>query len=292
MGGRRVGLWQRGVLPGGFTLVETLIALVLSSFVIVLVSHSFLVQNRFYATQTLRTAAQDNVRAATELMAREVRTAMEAGILVAGPRTLTLRSPVAMAIVCSRQGAPNLDVYNEGGEAGLDTDEIAGLAHRHPATGVWEVVNETWPNLDGSTSNAAGNCADEGADTVGVSAAFHRLSVPGSFFSTNPREGDVLMFFRETTFKIQGSALEPGSLAVFRAAYGDSLVELATGVDTTAQFRYRTAGGTFSDTLSASALASIDAVQIVADARKRAPTGGVDDITFGWTVTVPLRTVR
>ena len=57
----------------GFTLVETLIALVLSSFLMVLVSHAFLVQNQFYATQTLRVGAQDNVRAATELMAAEVR---------------------------------------------------------------------------------------------------------------------------------------------------------------------------------------------------------------------------
>lgn len=276
----------------GFTLVETLIALVLSSFVIILASHSFLVQNRFYATQTLRTQAQDNVRAATELMAREIRTAVEGGIVVAGPRTLTLRTPVANTLVCSRQGAPNLDVYNDGGEAALDTDEVAGVAHRDPATGDWEMVNETWAALDGSASSPAGNCADNGADTTGVSGSFHRLAVSGSTFSDNPQNGSVVMLFRETTFKIQPSELEPGSLAVFRAAYGDSLVEFATGVDTTAQFRYRMVGGGFSDTVSVGSLASIDAVRLMADARRPAPTGGVEDITFGWTVTVPLRNVR
>lgn len=88
----------------GFTLVETLIAMVLSTIVISLVSHAFLIQNQYYSTQTLRTGAQDNVRAATELIAREIRTAMDEGIIVAGPRTLTVRSPVTVTVVCSRVG--------------------------------------------------------------------------------------------------------------------------------------------------------------------------------------------
>ena len=272
--------------------METLIALVLSSMVILLVSHSFLVQNRFYATQTLRTEAQDNVRAATELVAREVRNALEGGIVVAGSRTLTLRSPLAVTVVCSRQGAPNLDVFNHGGEAGLDTDEVAGAAHRDPDTGQWEMVNETWANLNGSTTDPAGNCAQNGADTTGLSGDFHRLAVSGSMFSDNPRNGDVVAIFRETTFKVQPSELEPGSLAIFRGAYGGPLVEFATGVDTTTRFMYRTVGGGFSDTISAGALASVDAVRLVTRARRPAPTGGVEDVTFGWTVTVPLRNVR
>jgi len=266
--------------------------MVLSSFVIILVSHAFLVQNRFYSTQTLRTAAQDNVRAGTELLAREIRTAMEGGIVVAGARTLTIRSPVAVTVVCSVAGAPQLDVFNDGGEAALDTDEVAGAALRDPSTGDWEAVNDTWASLNGSTSDPSGNCESNGADTTAASGSFHRLALSPAFFSSAPQNGDAVMLFRETTFKIQQSALDPSTLAIFRAPYGDSLVEFATGVDTTAQFRYRTAGGSYVDTLSAGSLASVDAVRLTADARKPAPTGGVEDITFGWTVTVPLRTIR
>ncbi len=264
----------------------------LASFVIVLVGHAFLVQNRFYATQTLRTAAQDNVRAVTELMAREIRTAMEGGVVVAGARTLTIRSPLAMAVVCNASGAPNLDVFHEGGEAALRTDEVAGVARRVAATGTWEAVNATWADIDGSTSDPAGNCYANGSDTVGVRNDFHRLRGFNSLLSAVPGEGDVVMIFRETTFKIQPSALEPGRLAVFRAARGDSLVEFATGIDTTASFRYRTVGGGYVDTVTAGSLPSVDAVRIVADAREPAPTGGARDITFGWAVTVPLRSVR
>ncbi|MDX1647119.1 MAG: hypothetical protein R3304_08235 [Longimicrobiales bacterium] len=272
--------------------METLIALTLSSLVVLLAAHTFLVQNRFHATQRLRTMAQDNVRGATELVAREVRTALADGILVAGPRTLTVRSPVAVTLVCSRQGVPNLDVYNDGGEAALDTEEIAGAARRDPGTGAWEAVNAPWTALDGSTADPAGNCAENGADTTGVAGSFHRLALSGSFFSTNPRSGDLVMLFRETTFEIRDSELEPGSLGLFRAAYGDPPVEFATGIDTSMRFRYRVAGGGYSDTVSAGALASIDAVRLTAAARKPPPTGGAADVTFGWTVTIPMRTVR
>ncbi|MBT8488218.1 MAG: prepilin-type N-terminal cleavage/methylation domain-containing protein [Gemmatimonadetes bacterium] len=274
----------------GFTLVETLIALVLSSFVIVLVSHAFLVQNRFYSTQTQRTAAQDNVRASTELIAREVRTAMEEGIVVAGARTLTVRSPIAVTVVCARSGSAK-DVFLDGGEGALDTDEVGGVAHRDPATRDWIPVNTTWAAIDGS-GNAAANCAANGADTVGGSGSFHRLAGLNPLFGPPPGEGDVVMLFRETTFKIQPSILDPSTLGIFRAAYGESLVEFATGVDTTAQFQYRTVGGGYADTVSAASLASVDAVRLVADARKPAPTGGVEDITFGWSVNVPLRLAR
>lgn len=100
------------------------------------------------------------------------------------------------------------------------------------------------------------------------------------------------MLFRETTFKIQPSLLDPTTLGIFRAAYGDSLVEFATGVDTTAQFQYRTVGSGYVDTVSAASVASVDAVRLVADARKPAPTGGAQDITFGWSVNVPIRLAR
>ena len=100
------------------------------------------------------------------------------------------------------------------------------------------------------------------------------------------------MLFREATFKIQTSELDPSTLGLFRGVYGDSLVEFATGLDTTAKFQYRTGGSTYADTVLSAALADIDVIRIVADARKRAQTGGRDDITFGWSVNVALRNIR
>lgn len=274
----------------GFTLVETLISLVLSSFIIVLVSHTFLVQNQFYATQTLRVGAQDNVRAATELMASEIRNTTEGGVVVAGARTLTVRSPMAVGIFCDINGSGNNgEVMTEGGQSALVTDEVGGLALRNGAT--WSFVNATWGSVNGSDASSAANCAANGADTLGAADEFHRLTGLTTLFpSPAPVEGDAVMIFRETTFTIRQSQLDTTTLALYRQPYGGTAVEFATGIDTTAQFQYRD-GASYVDTVPAG-LANIDAVRIVADARKPAPTGGVDDIVFGWSINVPLRTVR
>jgi type II secretory pathway pseudopilin PulG len=274
----------------GFTLVETLIALVLSSFVILLASHAFLVQNQFYSTQTIRVGVQDNARAATELIAREVRNTAQDGVVVGGSRTLTVRSPVAMALVCHRQGSPSADVLSEGGEAALDVDAIAGVALRNGST--WEYVAAAWATLNGSDLNSAAECATNGADTVGVRDDFYRLTDLNTIFSGGVREGDVVMLYRETTFSIRTSQLDSTTLGLFRADSGGTPVEFATGIDTTAHFRYRTGPGTYVDTVPAVSLGDVDVVRIALESRRPPATGGADDITFGWAVNVPVRNVR
>jgi hypothetical protein len=274
----------------GFTLVETIVALLLSSVVIILVSTTFLVQNQYYSSQMLHAGAQDNARAATERVASELRSVMDDGIVVAGARTLTLRSPIVVAMICDRQGN-DANVHFEGGVAGLDTDEVAGVALRDPTTSAWTYVTRTWGALDGGGSGAASACATEGADTTGASAEFRTLGDLQTLFGGTHNEGVALMLFRETTFKIQDSQLDPGRLGLFRRIYGGSFVEFATGMDSTAQFQYRTGGAAYVDTITSASLGDIDAVRIVADARKPARTGGQEDVTFGWSVNVALRNV-
>jgi len=283
-------LRARNVSRRGFTLVETLIALVLSSFVIALASHSFLVQNQFYALQTLRVGVQDNARAATELVAREVRNTAKDGVVVAGARTLTVRSPMVVAMVCYRQGSPNADVLSEGGQSALETGAVASVALRNDST--WEYVSSTWAALDGSDTNAAADCESNGADTVGARDEFYRLIGLNTLFAGGLQTGDAVMLFRETTFSIRTSELDPTTLGLFRADHGGTAIEFATGIDTTAQFQYRTSAGSYVDTVSAGSLSDVDAVRLVLDSRKPPATGGAADVTFGWSVNVPLRNVR
>jgi len=262
---------------------------VLSSIVIGLVSHAFLVQNEYYSTQQLRTGAQDNARVATEVIAREVRNAVAGGVVVAGRRTLTVRVPMTMGVICSRTGVGDADLMTEGGQAAVAVAEFAGLALRTDSA--WVFHNTAWATVNGNDALSASSCEANGADTVGAYDDFQRITSLQTQFAPTPSEGDVLVLFRETTFTIGQSQLDTLSLGLFRTPYGGTPVEFATGIDTTAHFEYRTAGG-MSDTLSAAAVLGVDAVRIVADARKPAPTGGREDVRFGWSVTVPIRPMR
>jgi prepilin-type N-terminal cleavage/methylation domain-containing protein len=274
----------------GFTLVETIIALVLSSVVVILVSTTFLVQNQYYSDQTLYAAAHDNARTATERVASEIRSVMEDGFVVAGRRTLTFRTPMLLAVVCNRSFL-DIDVHNENGEAGIDTDEVGGVGWLDLSTGDWSYRTTTWAFVNGSGGTPAASCASNGADTAWAASSFHRLRGFFLLYLSVPDPGDVVMLYRETTFKIQSSVLEPGTLGLFRGSYGQSPIELATGIDSTAQFQYRTGGASYADTITAANLDNIDAVRIVADARGRSASGGQGDVTFGWSVNIVLPNV-
>lgn len=266
-----------------------MVALTLSSLVIVLVSGTFLAQSRYYSSQSLHVGAHDNARVATERVATEIRSAMKGGFVVAGPRTLTVRSAISLTSVCDRAGN-DMHVYVDGGIGALDTAEVAGVALRDEATGEWDYRTASWSTLDGGSAGSASNCAAHGADTASASGDFHELLGTGSMFAS-AHEGDLLMLFRETTFTIQTSVLDPAMLSLFRQAYGGSPTELATGMDSTAQFQYRTGGSTYADTVVGSSVADIDALRIVADARLPARSGAMADATFGWSVNVALGNV-
>jgi len=265
-----------------------MIALVLSTVVIILVAGTFLAQSQFYSAQTLNVGVHDNARVATDRLASEIRSTMEDGFVVAGPRTMTIRTPIVLAGVCNRSGN-DIQVHFEGGAGALDTEEVAGIAVHDAGTGDWTYQNHPWSTLNGGPLGAASSCAANGADTTGASGEFHEIVQVGVFFASPPNEGDLVMLFRETTFKIQPSVLDTMTLGLFRQIYGGSLVEFATGMDTTAQFQYRTGGVTYADTIIGSGVSNIDAVRIVADARLPARSGMQSDATFGWSVNIAVR---
>lgn len=256
-----------------------------------LATHAFLVQNNYYSTQTLQAEAQDNARAATQLLGLDIRTVAEDGIVTAGARTLTVRTPIATSVICAKATADLGDIQTPGGEAGLYTPTVAGLALRNDST--WEYAIANWSTLNASDVSSAGACATAGADTVGARDDFHRLASLNSLFASTPGIGDVVMLFRETTYTLELSALDSVSTALFRTPRGFEKLEFVTGMDSTAQFQYRVAGSsTYVDTVTAVSVGSIDVIRVVANARKRAATGGQDDIVFGWATNIALRQIR
>jgi len=265
--------------------------MLLSSLVIVLVASTFLVQNRYYASQVLQAGAQDNARAATELMASEIRSVMLDGIIVAGPRTLTVRSPIVLATVCQALANQSF-VHSPGGQSAIDTVEVAGIAIRDTISGAWTYAQASFASFNGSDAGAQNRCASTGADTVGSYNEFHEFGSLPALLGTTPALGDVLMLFRETTFTVQTSTMDTTVQGLFRKTFWSTATELASGFDTSARFQYRTSAGTYVDTVTTANLDDIDVIRMIVDTRKPAPTGGVEDITSGWSVNIALRNVR
>jgi hypothetical protein len=277
---------------GGFTLVEALVSLLISSALVALIGTVFIVQTDFYETQLQRTAAQDNARSVTDLVARELRMATRGGVLVANDTQLVVRTPIAMLTVCGLHGGFT-DVFFDGGMARLDTTEVAGLGLYDPLTATWAYEGAAWREIDAKENSlAAQQCALEGADTVGAVDGFMAIKKLKKITPSNPPIGSVLMFYRETEFVLAESTLQPGTIGLYRGAYGGELLEFASGMDPSAQFLYRTGGSGYSSPVGGFWLSAVDAVRLVASTRIRASGGGKDDVTAGWSVDIPLRNVN
>lgn len=280
---------------GGFTLIEAIVALTLSSVLVVLVGTTFLVQNGYYSTQLARTAAQDNARMVTEMVASELRSLTDSAVLTAESQRLVVRSPMVMAAVCAQISGPTrIAVQFEGGESALAVDEVSGFAIRDTLTDVWSYydLSRNWGRI-ASAGDAPGDCAANGADTVGARHEFKRLTRINTYTGGYwPAPGTLMMFYREVEYRVQTSAMDPSTLGLFRRVSGGTLVELATGLDASTQFQYRTGGSTYADRVTGATLGAIDAIRIVAQARTRPQSGGLEDVTAGWAVNVHLRNAR
>lgn len=266
----------------------------LTSVLVILVATTFLVQNRYYAVQLARTTAQDNARMVTEMVASELRSLTDSAVVVATNRQLVVRSPMVMAAVCGRDATPSrITVQMEGGEAALATTEVTGFGVR-ASTGRWSYHDiPRWDRIASSGGSPPADCAANGADTVGISGDFLRLERINTYAGSWPADGTVMMFYRTVDYRIQTSTMDPTTLGLFRGPYGGTLVELATGLDSSSGFLYRTGGAAYATSVTGAAnLGRIDAVRIVAQARTRPQTGGTQDVTYGWGVNVHLRNGR
>ena len=273
----------------GFTLVEAIVALTLSSVVMVLVSTVFMVQNQYYALQLERSAAHDNARTVTETVASEVRSVMAGGVVLAQNKRLVVRSPMILGVVCGLPGSNRAVVQVDGGVANITTDDVAGVALRDSVTGAWTYQDAGWGDMYQAGGTPAATCAANGADTLGASADFMTFRRFNSYFGGLPPVGSIVMFYRAVEYKFATSAMDPALTALYRGPYGGTLLEFATGMDSTAQFEYRTGGSTYATSVTGGLLALIDAVHIEARARRRPATGGTEDVTYGWGVNVYLR---
>ena len=163
----------------GFTLAEALVAMALSSIVVVMVTGVFLVQNQFYADAVARTSMHENVRGATSYVASELRAVPSGGMVVAEADRVVFRMPLVVGGVCAVSGVQTYLLFPLEGE-GVDGTEVDGYAVRD-AAGEWTYTAATWASIYTSSGSVpAGVCEAAGADTVEATADFFRLDGLGA----------------------------------------------------------------------------------------------------------------
>jgi len=276
---------------GGFTLVEALIALTISTILVGLVTSVFVAQGDLYDDVVRRSEAHADVRSVVDLVAGDVRGGSEGSFVVAAADQMVLRVPVTVGIVCDIQGSAVFTYLPRSG-AGLDTASVAGYAFRD-AAGVWSYVADTWNGLYNSSGTAVKDeCGTAGMDTTAVPAAhFVEMGGPGSH--TYARAGAPILLHRDLELRLQASALDASVTGLFRGSYGSPLVEVASGLGASSGFEYRTRGDdTFTSSVSGTDLANIHAVRVTAEAVAPPGGAGLDPLVYERSRVVPIRNER
>jgi len=252
--------------------------------IVALVTSVFLVQNSFYASVAERSEVQDNLRSVTQLIASEARGVAPGGVLVADSTRFAFRVPMRVAGVCHPKGPSDARVRIPR-LAQMVTEDMDGYAIHDPA-GDWDFRASTWIALfkDNAPKNAE-DCADNGADTTGITAEFVNLNI-----SDPITLGDVVMIFREVELSVAMSVLDPTHQGLFRGPYGGSLIEFASGLTGVTHFQYRLGTPVYQTSVAPANLQLIDGIRLIAVSEsKRTATGGH---TYGWTVDIPLKNSR
>lgn len=221
----------------GFTLVEVLVALVLTAVVGAAVTSVFVTQNAFYDTQEKVTSARAVSRAATNMMLTELR-AVEttSGIVAAGPDSLRVRVPFALGVSCGQDLlGVHVSILPVDSTAWVDgLAAYGGYLWRNPATGGY--------------AQRTGGSVDIGS-TVCSSGAF---PISTTFSEMNDRAhvirlplaavvvpvATAVLLYQEVTYRFDDSGMVAGARGLFRQVTGGAPEELASPFDETARFRF------------------------------------------------------
>jgi hypothetical protein len=251
-----------------------------------LVGTVFLVQNNFYSHVYVRGQAQQNARAMKDIVESEIRAVAAGGVTNADSSRMVVRSNLAIAVVCGYLGG-DVVAYVPAWANSTDSTEIGGFGYRTSA-GAWQYYNRTWTELHATGSQPAAKCAENGADTTGVSSSFYWLNYidDDTGVAASTMIGSALMFYRRTEFKFNNSSLISGDRALFWGLEGGTLKELVTGMASGAHFEFRTGTNTWAKSVTGASLTNINGVRVVAQTIGKGDTSA--ELTYDFTLNVDI----
>lgn len=151
----------------GFTLVELLIALVISGIVGTVIFQVLRGQSQFTRLQGAREEVQQNARAALELLGSELRGVGRLGILTATPEAITFHSPRSWGVACGYVAGELVVLFPAGSAPALTPDAAVTLAIQAGTTPEFLPVRMSTGDLD----QAAAACNAAAAPAPAATAA-------------------------------------------------------------------------------------------------------------------------
>lgn len=277
--------------PAGFTLVEMLVALVITGIMAGAVISLLMGQNRFYGSTDDVVFAEQNLRATSDLLSSELRSIYPAegpdsDVVTAGSGELTFRVDRKRGVVCgissgdvyvflfSEASAPNI---KSSGRGHATREAFSSSTWSYDS---WDPMSTTMDRATGTGSTIVGTCESNGGPTA-TSQNYDQFVAFRDWGTTLPENGSILRIYGEVTYSFGSSGFGSGT-AIFRNGQ-----ELAAPFASDAGFSYVMTGGGVQSSVSSSAFDDIERIRMSATAVGESPNRY--DVTRDLQFDIPLK---
>lgn len=245
----------------GFSLVEALIALVISGIIGAALVSLLTAQTRFYSRTDDQRAAELTAGATFDLFSSDVRGAGANDLLAAEADSVTLRFDLLRAVACdvTLLGAASLYVYDRTTTAGL-TSSFVGVAASGPYEEDFEYA-DGWnptPTVTGAVPKAL--CVLTGTPSTGALSDYLTIAGWNAKFSSDASQaGTLVRVYGELTYK-----LAPSSFFTTRTALWRGTQELVGPFENGASLSYVMDDGSVQTSVSSADFDDVVAVRVTA----------------------------
>ena len=211
----------------GFSVVEMLIAVVVTGVAGAAVVGIFVEQSGFYEENSRRVMAHKSLRATADRMSTELRMVRQGDVLTAEGDRVTVRYGVTRGVVChTSSGTAYVYLFRLPGSTA--PDEMRYLEPRF--SGTWQDPSLPWGDLDVDSNET---CADHGAPSGAAAGRYREITS----FTSLPEPGSLIYGTINLTYEFSE---EDGRVALFR----NGRRQTAPFEDSQSYFRYFREDGT------------------------------------------------
>lgn len=240
-------LKRRGIAPAGFSLAELLVAFTLLAILGATFTRIMVSQGRFADQQNALRGARTVARQGMNLLVTEARMVQDStGVdsVASSGRLIRLIVPYRFGLNCGVSGAKNAVSMLPVDSQMVSQSQYAGWAYRNNAGAYTLVPLGTAP----ATAADAAQCTGSGAGQAQLATltlggrAGDVLEVGPSVAAPTAPQGQAVFFYQKVTYEFKASTAFPGWNGLYRTVLGGANDELVAPFDTSARFKFWTAG--------------------------------------------------
>jgi prepilin-type N-terminal cleavage/methylation domain-containing protein len=256
----------------GFTLVELMVALVLTSVIGVALTTLLVSHTKLYDTQEKQAFARGVSHGGMNMIMTELRMLeMTGGLISATNKKISVKAPYALGIVCGNTGQVTIS------RLPVDSLMLASVGHKGYA---YRNSPTTFKYVEATATRGGGTTVCRNASVAIVDSLMtgnlrgNTEQFSGAIPSPAPAIGQQVFMYQHVTYEFKESVTTPGTTALWRTVESASTPtpeELVAPFDTTAKFRFYVNDGTAAQTSVPADLTTISGLELTLDGLSQRP---------------------